>query len=57
MINLKGGLKNMETNQHISTQTQRPIVVPRCVSVIDMLNIINDKLDYLIAKGEEKNGN
>jgi len=33
---------------------QKPIVVARCVSELDMLNIINDKLDYLIMKEQEK---
>ena len=54
MINTKGGIKNMEINQHPSANQQpKPIIVPRAVSIVDMLNIINDKLDYLIAKGEE----
>jgi len=35
-------------------QQQKPIIVARCVSELEMLNIINDKLDYLIMKEQEE---
>ena len=36
-------------------EQQKAVLIPRCVSQDEMFNIINDKLDYLIAlKSEEK---
>jgi len=32
----------------------RPVIIPRAVSIEEMLNLISDKLDYLISKSEEK---
>lgn len=46
--NEKRRCKNMEDQQ------QKPIIVARCVSELEMLNIINDKLDYLIMKEQEE---
>ena len=33
---------------------QKPIFIPRAVTTIEMLNIISDKLDYLITKLDQK---
>jgi len=33
---------------------QKPIIIPRAVSIEEMLNIINDKIDWLIAKMMEE---
>ena len=33
---------------------QKPIVILRAVSIEEMLNLISDKLDYLISRINEK---
>ena len=33
---------------------QKPVFIPRAVSSVEMLNIINDKLDYLISALSQK---
>jgi len=46
-----------QQNSHLSTiPQQKPILIPRAVSVTEMFNIINDKLDYLVMKMEDNNG-
>ena len=39
-------------NQNQKTE-QKPVIIPRAVSSLDMLNIINDKLDYIISRLQE----
>jgi hypothetical protein len=46
---------NANTSKNISkggkmneTTSQKQVIVARCISEADMLNIINEKLDYLI---------
>jgi hypothetical protein len=34
--------------------SQKPIIIARAVSIEEMLNLINDKIDYLISKQQEK---
>jgi len=29
---------------------QKPVLIPRMISETDMLNMLNDKLDWIIAK-------
>jgi len=33
----------------MENNTQKPVFIPRVVSMTEMINLINDKLDYLIA--------
>ena len=49
--NYKGGIK---TKMNETADQPKVVAVPRAVSSIEMLNIINDKIDYLIMKLEEK---
>ena len=37
-----------------ANQQQKPIVIARACSIEEMLNILSDKLDYLMAKLNEK---
>jgi len=43
----------MENNNQQPAQP-KAILVPRCVDISEMFNLINDKLDYLISLKEIK---
>jgi len=47
----KGGIKN---KMNETTDQPKVVAVPRAVSIAEMFNIINDKIDYLIMKVEDK---
>jgi len=38
----------------MTEEKQKPILIARAVSIEEMFNLINDKLDYLLAKQAEE---